>query len=145
MPTEVIRIPTERHAQIKQLAKRRKQTLAECVGELISAELDRTGLIEDIGLPPFEILILENGQVHFGGPMGVFNWSKATSRSVANLFEKFAKPANRETAEFDVDADIILHRVGTSVKITNTETSASIVVAPLVAEEIARLLRKTAA
>ncbi|SOE08500.1 hypothetical protein SAMN05877838_0222 [Hoeflea halophila] len=145
MPTEVIRIPAERHAQIRELAKRRDQTIAECVGELISAELDRTGLIETIGLPPFETVPLENGNVHFAGPMGVFNWSKPTSRSVANSFEEFAKPANREAAEFNVDADIKLHRVGTSVKIENTDTGASVIVAPLVAKEIARLLRKTAA
>lgn len=145
MPTELIRLPAERHAQIKELAKRKDQSIADCVGELISAELDRTGLIETIGLPPFEIVGLPDGVVRFSGPMGAYNWRRQTSTSVCNSLDEFAKPSTKKQALLDIDAGLKLSRVGTSVKIESAETGASVIVAPPIAKEIGRLMRKAAA
>lgn len=144
MPTEVIRIPAERHAQLKALAKLRGQTIADCIGNLIASELDRDGLNESIGLPPFEIVALEDGTVHLGCPIGVFIWTKADAKSVADTLAEFAKPGGKTTAKLDMDAEMKFRRVGTSVEIASMTTNDAMAIAPAIANELARLLRNAA-
>lgn len=118
MPTNVIRIPEERYHQLHRLAEHRQVSLSDLIGDLVTSEIDREGLTLKIGIGTADICKLENGNIWFSSPdIGNFEWTESVALSVADSVEKMSKGIDAPKRYLDVDAGILITRVGRGIRI----------------------------
>lgn len=141
MSTDLIRLPSERTDQLRQLAEHKGVSVADLIGQLVTTEINRLGLNQKIGLgKTVDFAILENGLFHADFGLGVMHWNASTLLGVANAIEN---AYDRKGGALDMDAGIEVTRVGTAIKIKSVETGSERTFAPSIAKELVALIRAT--
>lgn len=138
MATAAIRLPEERAEQARQLAAHKGVNLADLVGGLITDEIKRLGLGQQIGLGNIEIINLEDSTVGVDYGAGKHTWSRQQTLDVAKAIEDALA---RKGGMLDVAAEIEVARVGVSVRLKNINTGHERTFASSVARELVALLR----
>ena len=140
MSTSLIRLPSERADQLRLLADHMKMSMADVVAKLVTEQMKALG-IWHFGLgATLDTSVREDGKIAFNCEnVGSFVWDKSVATNVSDTILALAE--GKLGGNFDLDAGLELHRVGTSVRLTNIETRASRTFAPSVAIDIAILLR----
>lgn len=142
MPTALIRVPEERLDQLKALAERKGKSVADFVGDLISAEIDRLNLAGTIGFSSVDVTKLENGDIMFNAQdIGHFEWNEATALGVADTLEEMSKGAEGPQRHLNVDAGLFLSRVGRSVRIDPVEGKGGRSFSFSLAGDLAKMIR----
>lgn len=138
MATAAIRLPEERAEQARQLAAHKGVTVADLVGTLITDEIKRLGLGQQIGLGDIDIAELEDGTIHLDYGAGNHIWSKGQATDIALAIENALA---RKGGALNMDAEIEVARVGVSVRLKNLNTGHERTFASSVARELVALLR----
>lgn len=138
MATAAIRLPEERAEQARQLAAHKGVSVADLVGTLITDEIKRLGLGQQIGLGDIDIADLEDGTIHLDYGAGNHIWSKGQATDIALAIENALA---RKGGALNMDAEIEVARVGVSVRLKNLNTGHERTFASSVARELVALLR----
>lgn len=138
MATAAIRLPEERAEQARQLAAHKGVTVADLIGTLITDEIKRLGLGQQIGLGDIDIAELEDGTIHLDYGAGNHIWSKGQAADIALAIENALA---RKGGALNMDAEIEVARVGVSVRLKNLNTGHERTFASSVARELVVLLR----
>ena len=142
MATELIRIPSERADQLRALAQHKGTTVSALVGDLVSTEISRLGILREIGVGGFDVADLEDGNVAFSAhPLGSLTWSKETARDVAETLVNIATNRGRGSGgAINVDASLEFSRAGAGIRLKNIETDRAQIIATTVATDLAKLI-----
>lgn len=143
MPSTHIRLPSERADQLRLLAASQGVPITTLLNRLITAEIERLGLAEEIGLgSDINVDPLEDGTVGVcGRDLATFIWTKPVALGVADAIERVT---NKKGATLDIDAGLQIDRVGTSVRLKSIEADCERTFAPSVALDLAAIIRSAA-
>lgn len=139
MSTTLLRLPSERADQLRRLAEYKRISLADLVGELATTEINRLGLVHEIGLgSTIDICRLENGLLHVDLGFGVMHW---TDENMRNVIAAIESALSKKGGALDMDSGIEVSRVGTAIKVKSVGNEGERNFAPGIAKELVALMR----
>ena len=141
IPPAIVKIPGERVDQLKRIAEKHNLSLADAIGLLINQEIAAGRLSDE--LTGLEVKILRNGKVVLSIlGIGDILMDRKSALQFAVSLENAAD--RKRGGILDLDAGISVVGIGPAVRLRAVESDASRVLAPSIARDFARQIRRAA-
>ncbi|MFS2326424.1 hypothetical protein U2P60_13580 [Brucella sp. H1_1004] len=142
MASAAIRLPFEKVEQARQLAAHHNVTISALISRMITDEIKSLGLEDRIGINRIRVKTFPNGTFEFDCGIGLLIWTSEQALDVAHSIERSADGVNDR---FNVDSGLSVSRVGLGIRLFNMNTGEERMLAPMIAKELAEMLRRVVA